>query len=84
MKGLSKKHLGSGTYFEETRLRRIASKLILSGKMFRQGEDQVLREKTEFGRQALSRKLVVKIDFGDFCFSRKGEHLLFLERNCFG
>lgn len=60
------KRLGSRTYFEGTHLRRIVSKLILSGKMFRQGEDQVLREKTEFGRQALSTKLVVKIDVGDF------------------
>lgn len=47
------KRLGSNTYFEEARLRRIVSRLILSGKMFRQGEDQVLREKTEFGRRAL-------------------------------
>lgn len=57
-------------------MRRIVSRLILSDKMFRQGKDQVLREKTEFGRQALLIKPIVKIDVS-FYFSRKMEHFLF-------
>lgn len=74
------KRLGSHTYFEEARLRRIASGLILSGKMFRQGKDQVLREKTQFGRQALSVKLVVKIDAGVSVFLKKGSISFFFPR----
>lgn len=43
------KRLGRCTYFEEARLKN-HSELILSSKIFGQREDQVLREKIEFGR----------------------------------